>query len=77
MMLDRCIGETGNSPTQLLEAAKLYNTRWKPEVDAALWISIKGLTEEHGGSTVGLNAMNQAKSAKLSYSDVRREAEQL
>ena len=75
MMFDLCVGEAGNAPTQLLEAAKLYNTRWKPEVDAVLWISVKGLTEEHGGSDAGLNAMKQAKSEKIPYSEVRREAE--
>ncbi|MEH2184213.1 FAD-dependent oxidoreductase [Nostoc sp.] len=77
MTLDLSIGEAGNSPTQLLEAAILYNTRWKPEVDAVSWIAIKGLIEEDDESTTGLNALNQAKSAEISYSEVRREAERL
>lgn len=77
MTLDLCIGEVGNSPTQLLEAAKLYNTRWKPEVDAVSWIAIKGLVEEDDESMTGLEVLNQSKSAEISYSEVRCKAERL
>lgn len=84
MMLDLCIGEMGHTPDQLLEAAKLYNSRWKPEVDAVSWISEKNLFENpfhelrmQITGRLGLHVIEQAKSADVSYSAVKRRAEQL
>jgi kynurenine 3-monooxygenase len=84
MALDLCIAQAGRSPRELLEAAKLYNTKWKPEVDAVSWISEKSLFENRYHilrSTVtmmlGLSIFSQAKSADIPYSEVRRKAERL
>ena len=84
MVLDRCIGEEGHGPDQLLEAARLYNSRWKPEVDAVSWISEKNLFENRFhelrsqvAMRLGLHVIEQAKSANIPYSEVRRKAERL
>jgi kynurenine 3-monooxygenase len=84
MVLDLCIDEMGSSPTQLLEAAELYNTKWKPEADAVSWISEKSLFENRFHmlraqitGTLGLSIFSQAKSADIPYSEVRRKAERL
>jgi kynurenine 3-monooxygenase len=84
MELDLCIAQAGRSPTQLLDAAKLYNTKWKPEADAASWISEKSLFENRFHmlraqitSMLGLSIFSQAKSADIPYSEVRRKAERL
>jgi kynurenine 3-monooxygenase len=84
MVLDTCIGEVGSSPTELPEAAKLYNDRWKPEADAVSWISEKSLFENrfHELRTqvamrLGVHVVEQAKSAEVPYSEVRRKAERL
>jgi kynurenine 3-monooxygenase len=84
MVLDLCIAQVGASSTELLEAAKLYNTKWKPEVDAVSWISEKSLFENryHEIRTqitmrLGLHVVEQAKSADVPYSEVRRKAERL
>ena len=84
MMLDLCIGQVGSSPTGMLEAAKLYNTRWKPEADAVSWMSVKSLFENRLHmlratitTKLGLSIFGQAKSADVSYSEVRRKAEAL
>lgn len=84
MVLDTCVGEVGSSPTELPEAARLYNTRWKPEADAVSWISEKSLFENrfHELRTqiamrLGLHVVEQAKSADVPYSEVRRKAERL
>ena len=82
-IIDLCIGEVGNSPAQLLEAAKLYDTRWKPEVDAITWITRKSLVEKDSpfsimhASKPELRLFHQAKSVEIPYSEVRRKAEQL
>jgi len=69
----------GSSPTKLLEAAKLYNTRWKPEADAVSWMSVRSVFENrlHITMKLGLRIFSQAKSADISYSEVRRKAERL
>jgi 2-polyprenyl-6-methoxyphenol hydroxylase-like FAD-dependent oxidoreductase len=84
MMLDLCIGQVGSSPTKLLEAAKLYNTRWKPEADAVSWMSVKSLFENrlhmlraNITMKLGLCIFSQAKSVDIPYSEVRRKAERL
>jgi kynurenine 3-monooxygenase len=84
MVLDLCIDEVGRSPTELLEAARLYNTRWKPEVDAVSWISEKSLFENRVHilrsmitMKLGLHVAEQAKHADTPYSEVRRKAERL
>jgi 2-polyprenyl-6-methoxyphenol hydroxylase-like FAD-dependent oxidoreductase len=84
MMLDLCIGEAGRAPRELLEAAKLYNFRWKPEADAVAWMSIRSLFENRFHmlratitSSLGLSIFDQAKSAEIPFSVVRRKAERL
>jgi len=84
MVLDICIGEMGHSPTQLLEAAKLYNNKWKLEVDAVLWMSEKFLYENHFHllraiitTKLGLCILNQAKSADIPYSQLKCKADRL
>lgn len=84
MVLDQCIGEAGHSPEGLLEAAKLYNTLWKPEADAVSWMSVRSLFENSFHmlrasltAKFGLSIFSQAKSADIPYSEVRRKAERL
>jgi kynurenine 3-monooxygenase len=84
MALDCCIGEAGHSRAQLLEAAKLYSMRWKPEADAVSWMSERSLFENRFHmlrasftSRLGLSIFNDAKSADVPYSEVRRKAERL
>ena len=84
MTLDRCIGEAGNQPGQLAEAARRYSATWKPEADAVSWISERSLFENRfhtiralATSMLGLSIFDQAKSADVPYSEVRRKAERL
>jgi 2-polyprenyl-6-methoxyphenol hydroxylase-like FAD-dependent oxidoreductase len=64
MALDLAIAQAGRSPAQLLEAARLYSATWKPEADAVSWMSEKSI-------------FDQAKSADVPYSVVRRRAARL
>jgi kynurenine 3-monooxygenase len=82
MVLDLCIAEAGRSPTELLEAGRLYNTRWKPEVDAVSWMSVRSLFENRYHmlratitARLGVSIFGQAKSEEIPYSEVRRKAE--
>ena len=84
MMLDLCIAERGQSSTQILKAAELYDTRWKPEADAVSWMAVKSLFENRFHmfraqitSKLGISIFNQAKSADIPWSEVRRKAERL
>jgi 2-polyprenyl-6-methoxyphenol hydroxylase-like FAD-dependent oxidoreductase len=84
MMLDLCIGEMGQAPDQLLEAARLYNNRWKPEVEAVSWISEKNLFENpfhelrmQITGRLGVHVLEQAKSADIPYSVVKERAEKM
>jgi 2-polyprenyl-6-methoxyphenol hydroxylase-like FAD-dependent oxidoreductase len=84
MVLDLCIGQVGRSPNALLGAAELYNVRWQPEADAVSWISEKSLFENRFhmlratvASKLGLSIFDEAKSADVPYSEVRRKAEHL
>ena len=84
MVLDLCLAQMGGSPAELLEAAKLYNARWKPESDAVSWISEKSLFENRFHmfratvtNMLGLSIFDQAKSADVPYSQVRRKARRL
>jgi len=84
MMLDLCIAEAGHSSTQILDAARIYNTRWKPEADAVSWMAVKSLFENRlhmfralVTSKLGVSIFNQAKSADIPWSEVRRKAEKL
>jgi len=84
MVLDVCIGEVGQSPKELLDAAKLYNSRWKPEADAVSWMAVRSLFENRLHmlratitTKLGLSIFGQAKSADIPYSEVRRKAERL
>jgi len=82
MVLDLCIAEAGHSPTELLEAAKVYSARWKPEVDAVSWMSVRSLFENRYHmlratitARLGISIFGQAKSLEIPYSEVRRKAE--
>jgi kynurenine 3-monooxygenase len=82
MVLDLCIAEAGRSPAQLLEAAKVYSARWKPEVDAVSWMSVKSLFENRYHmlratitARLGISIFGQAKSLEIPYSEVRRKAQ--
>ena len=84
MVIDQCVGQQGHSPSQLLEAAKLYNVKWKPEVEAVSWISEESLFENRFHmirasitTKLGMSVFDQAKSAELPYSQVRRKTERL
>jgi kynurenine 3-monooxygenase len=84
MTLDLCIDEVGHSPAALREAARLYSARWKPEADAVSWMSIRSLFDNRFHmlrastmSKLGLSIFEQAKSAEVPYSVVRRKAEKL
>jgi len=84
MVLDLCIGEAGHAAADLLEAARRYDTRWKPEADAVSWMSVKSLFENRGHmlratitARLGVSIFGQAKSLELPYSEVRRKAERL
>ncbi|WP_395399734.1 FAD-dependent oxidoreductase [Arthrobacter sp. UC242_113] len=84
MVLDQCIRDTGNSPDRLPQAAETYTERWKPEADAVSWISERSLFENRfhtvralATSMLGLSIFEQAKSADVPYSEVRRRAERL
>lgn len=84
MVLDRCIGEAGSSPAELLEAARRYDTTWRPEADAVSWMSIRSLFENRYHmlrasitSRLGLSVFDQAKSADVPYSVVRHKAGRL
>jgi 2-polyprenyl-6-methoxyphenol hydroxylase-like FAD-dependent oxidoreductase len=84
MVLDLCIDQVGLSPNGLLGAAELYNVRWKPEVDAVSWISEKSLFENRyhflrstATAMLGLSIFDQAKSAEVPYSKVKRKADRL
>jgi kynurenine 3-monooxygenase len=84
MTLDLRIGEAGRSPMELLEAARLYSATWKPEADAVSWMSVRSLFENRLHmlratitTKLGLSIFDQAKSADIPYSDVRRTAERL
>jgi 2-polyprenyl-6-methoxyphenol hydroxylase-like FAD-dependent oxidoreductase len=84
MALDLCIGEAGGSPAQLLEAAGLYDRRWKPEADAVSWMSVRSLFENRfhmlraaATSRLGLSIFAHAKRADIPFSEVRRRAERL
>jgi kynurenine 3-monooxygenase len=84
MVLDLCIGEAGRSPARLLEAARLYDGRWKPEADAVSWMSVRSLFENRlhmfrasATSRLGLSIFADAKSADVPFSEVRRKAKRL
>lgn len=82
MMLDRCIGDVGCLPTELVRAAGLYDTKWRPEAEAVSWMSIRSLFENRFHmlrasitSGLGISIFDQAKCVDVPYSEVRREAE--
>ncbi|MFC9352531.1 FAD-dependent oxidoreductase [Arthrobacter sp. NPDC057013] len=84
MVLDQCIQDAGSSPVQLVDAAARYSAQWKPEADAVSWISERSLFENRfhtvralATSMLGLSIFEQAKSAEVPYSQVRRRAERL
>jgi kynurenine 3-monooxygenase len=84
MVLDLCIGETGSSASDVLEAARLYDAKWRPEADAVSWMSVRSLFENRYhmlraslASRFGVSMFDQAKSATVPYSEVRRKAESL
>ncbi len=84
VVLDRCIGATGASADGLLEAARRYNSEWRPEAEAVAWMAVRSLFENRAQmlrasitSRLGISVFDQAKSAEIPYSEVRRKAERL
>ncbi len=84
MVLDRCIGATGASADGLLEAARRYDAEWRPEADAVAWMAVRSLFENRPQmirasitSRLGISVFDQAKSAEVPYSEVRRKAKRL
>ena len=84
MAFDLCVEEAGHSAPGLREAARRFTTRWKPEADAVSWMSVRSLFENRYHmlrasltSKMGLSIFDQAKSADVPYSEVRRKAERL
>lgn len=84
MVLDLAVGEAGASPEGLLAAAKLYNDRWKPEIDAVSWMSEKSLFENRWhmmrariAGALGISIFSEAKSAEVPYSAVKRKADRI
>lgn len=82
MVLGLCIEERGATPDGLIAAARLYNERWKPEVEAVSWMSEKSLFENRWhmiraslASKLGISIFSQAKSAEVPYSEVKRRAD--
>lgn len=82
MVLDQAIEACGGGhrAEQLLEAAELYTTRWKPEVDAALWIAtrwtfsnVRMSAKMMVAELLGRNVLSQAK--HMEYSEVYRQAQ--
>ena len=80
MIFDLCID--GDSPDQLYQAARFYNEKWKPEADAAAWISerftfnntlqfIRIFLTSRGG----INVISNAKKSEYSYLQVKKQAE--
>ena len=84
MVLDACIGETEPSPDGLREAAVRYDARWRPEAEAVAWMAVRSLFENRIhmlrasiASRLGISVFEQAKSADLPYSEVRRRADRV
>jgi 2-polyprenyl-6-methoxyphenol hydroxylase-like FAD-dependent oxidoreductase len=84
MTLDLAIAEAAASPRGLLDAAKSYGTRWKPEADAVSWMAVRSLFENRlhmlrASITrkLGLSIFEDAKSEEIPYSTVRRKAQRL
>lgn len=85
MILDQCVGEAGCSPTQVLDAAKLYDGKWKNEAAAAAWVAERHLAENSFHSlrewfthtVFGLSVVGETKRSDIPYSEVRRKAERL
>lgn len=84
MVLDLCIGEVRSSASDMPEAARLYDVKWRPEADAVSWMSVRSLFENRYhmlraslASRFGVSVFDQAKSATVPYSEVRRKAESL
>ena len=82
MVLDRCIGAAGASSTGLLEGARRYNAEWRPEAEAVAWMAVRSLFENRAQmfrasmtSRFGISVFDQAKSADVPYSEVKRKAE--
>jgi len=78
-VLDMCIGERVND---LPAAAARFDETWRPEVHAVSWISQRFLFDDPINTlrsmltmVLGVNIADQAKSAQMSYAEVRRQAE--
>lgn len=85
MVLDQAIGEVGRSPERVLEAAKAFSARWKPEADAAAWVAVRHLAEHRWHNLraqltrvlFGLSVVGETKRSDLSYAAVQRRAQRL
>lgn len=85
MVFDQAIGESGSSPSQVLEAASAFSAKWKPEAEAAAWIAERHLAENRFHNVralvtraiFGLSVVGETKRSDLSYSEVKRKAQRL
>lgn len=85
MILDQCVVEAGCSPTQVLDAAKLYDGKWRHEAAAAAWVAERHLAENSLHSlrawfthkVFGFSVVGETKRSDIPYSEVRRKAERL
>jgi hypothetical protein len=65
-------------------AARSYDAEWRPEADAVAWMAVRSLFENRAHmlramitSWLGISIFDQAKSADVPYSQVRRKAARL
>jgi hypothetical protein len=85
MVLDQCIGESGCQLTQLQEAAKVYNDKWKPEAEAVAWVAERHLSENRLHNLrarltymlFGLSVVGETKRSDISYATAKRKAKRL
>jgi kynurenine 3-monooxygenase len=84
MVLDQCLGDSDGTADGALAAAQRYDGAWRREADAVAWMAVRSLFENRLHmlraaltSQLGLSVFDQAKSATVPYSRVRRNAERL
>lgn len=84
MMLALALDAGGGSASGLAAGARRYSDSWKPEIDAVSWMSEKSLFENRRhlmrvqlAMKLGINMFEEAKSADVPYSEVKRKADRL
>ena len=79
------MGEAGAGTAQLLEAAALYNARWKPESEAVAWVAerhlagniFQNLRARVTWTLFGLSVGGETRRSDISYTEARRKAQRL